>query len=128
MDGAPGTARAYGLVSGAFLTVTQSKNITGVTNPAAGRFCVSLAAGIDPSTTGAVVTPDFEGDDTDFYANAPQAIAELRSNGFGCPAGTLEVQTGVRTESTAADPQGGATFVTAVTNTAANESFFIVVP
>jgi hypothetical protein len=127
-NGAPGTARAYGLVNGT--TVTQSKNITGVTNPFVGKYCVSLAAGIDPSTTGVEVTPDFTIDDTSFSpGNGKQAIVEWASNGFDCPAGTLEVVTGVRTESTAVDPQGGNTFVTQVTNTLSDaEGFFIVVP
>src|SRR5262249_30982177 len=104
-DGAPGTARAYGRVDGT--TVTRSKNITGVTNPFVGRYCVSLAAGIDPSTTGVVVTPDFGNDETTFSpGNGKQAIAEWESSGTGCPAGTLEVITLVREESTAVDPQG----------------------
>jgi hypothetical protein len=126
-NGPPGTARAYGLVVNG-TTVGRSKNITGVTNPFAGTFCISLAAAIDPSATGAVVTPDFTSDDTAFGDNADQAFAEWRSGGLGCPAGTLVVETGVRTVSSAADPQGGAIFVTAVTNTHKNEPFFIVVP
>ncbi len=125
-NGAPGTARAYGLVIGT--TVTRSKNITGVTSPSGGTFCVSLAAGIDPTTTGAVVTPDFTGDSTLFIANGEQTIAEWVSGAPDCPAGTLEVVTGVRHISTAVDPQGGATFVTQVTNNLQNEAFFIVVP
>jgi hypothetical protein len=75
-----------------------------------------------------LVTPDFSFDDTNFIANGDQAIAEWSSAAFGCPAGKLEVDTGVRAISTAADPQGGATFVTEVANTSKNEGFFIVVP
>jgi hypothetical protein len=122
------SARAYGLVSGT--TVTRSKNIAGVTNPGAGTFCVSLAAGIDPLSTGAVVMPDFVGDDTFFGTDASQSFAEWRSvPDLQCPiATTLEIVTGKRTDTTAPDPQGGATFVTHVTNTQINEPFFIVVP
>jgi hypothetical protein len=81
-----------------------------------------------------VVTPDFSGDDTDLEsagsvtAHDRQAIAEWESVPSGCPAGTLAVITGVRSEFGAADPQGGATFVTGVTNVLNNEPFFIVVP
>src|SRR6266851_5611274 len=126
VNGADGTARAYGLVSQAGTSVTRSKNITGVTNPLVGRFCITLAAGIDPATTGAVVTPNIDNDDTDIGDNAAQASAEWRPSANVCPAGTLEVVTYSRTETTAADPQGGATFVTNVKNTLANEGFFIV--
>src|SRR5262249_38884734 len=126
-DGAPGTARAYGLVDGT--TVTRAKNITGVTKPVVGKFCISLAAGINPSTTGAGGPPDLSTHGTGpGPGNGVQTIAELVANGFECPVGTLEVVTGVRTESTAVDPQGGATFVTQVTNPQADEGFFIVVP
>jgi hypothetical protein len=125
-NGAPGTARAYGLVTGT--TLTRSKNITGVTNPFSGFFCITLAAGIDPATTGADVTPDFFNDDTRTGFVASQAIAEWVSGSPDCPAGTLEVRTFKRTVGTAADPQGGASFVTDVSINDANESFFIVVP
>jgi hypothetical protein len=121
-----GTARAYGLVTGT--TVTRSKNITGVTNPDPGFFCITPAAGIDAATTGAVVTPDFSNDDTVSGSFAKQAITEWDSSATDCPTGTLEVQTFRREVTTAADPQGGATFVTDVSIVPANEGFFIVVP
>jgi hypothetical protein len=128
-NGLDGTARAYGLVNGATLTVTRSKNITSVTNPSTGEFCIWLAAGISASTTGAVVTPDFSQDDTQFgTSNGEQTIAELKSSSDDCGANALEVITAVRQVTTAPDPQGGATFVTDVSNVLANEAFFIAVP
>jgi len=127
-NGLDGTARAYGLVL-ADSSVTRSKNVTGVTNPSPGEFCVKLAAGISASTTGAVVTPDFSNDDTSFgVGNGEQAIAEWRSGGEDCGGNSLEVITGTRQVTTAPDPQGGATFVTDVRNVLGNEPFFIVVP
>jgi hypothetical protein len=126
--GAAGTARAYGLVSGT--TVTRSTNITAVTNPHAGIFCITLAAGIDPASTGAVVGPDLATDTTGIGPgdNQDQAIAEWDSSAGNCPAGTLEVVTGTRTITTAPDPQGGATFLTTVSNKPLNQSFFVTVP
>jgi hypothetical protein len=127
--GEDGTARAYGLVNGATLTVTRSKNITSVTDPSTGEFCIWLAAGISASTTGAVVTPDFSQDDTQFgTTNGEQTMAELKSSSDDCGANALEVITAVRQVTTAPDPQGGATFVTDVSNVLANEAFFIAVP
>jgi hypothetical protein len=131
-NGLTGTARAYGFVNGT--TVTRSKNITGVTNPVTGVFCISLAAGIDASSTGAVVTPDIADDATDLQLGVgagntnAQAIVEWEPTANRCPAGALEVETAVREELAAADPQGGATFITGVANVQSNQPFFIVVP
>jgi hypothetical protein len=123
-----GGSRAYGLVSGT--TVTRSTNITTVTNPHAGNFCITLAAGIDPASTGAVVGPDLATDTTVIGGgdNQDQAIAEWESAAAECPPGTLEVVTGTRTITTAPDPQGGATFLTTVSNKLLNQSFFVTVP
>jgi hypothetical protein len=114
-------ARAYGLIQ-TNASVSRSKNITGVTNPSTGTFCLTLGGGIDPSTASAVVTPDYETDGTGFGPNRPQAIAEVRSvNHVDCPAGTLEVLTGYRDVVVS----GGA--VTSVDNVLSNGPFFIVV-
>jgi hypothetical protein len=102
--------------------LTRPKNITGVSNPLAGEYCVSLAAGINAAGTVAVVTPDFANDASDFGANQAQAIAEWRSDGLGCPTGTLVVITGMRTEVT------NGTAVTDVHTTQVNQGFSIVVP
>ena len=114
-------ARAYGLIR-IDTSVSRSKNITGVTNPSSGTFCLTLGGGIDPSTASAVVTPDYETDSTGFGPNRPQGFAEVRSVlDVDCPAGTLEVVTGYRDVVLS----GGA--VTSVDNVQADEPFFIVV-
>ena len=88
--GADGTARAYGSVfaNGTPTTYagTRMKNAT-VTKPAGtGVYCIVLSGGVDPSTTIPVVSTD--------TSNAiPQAIAQIRSSGFGCGAGELAVYT-----------------------------------
>jgi hypothetical protein len=113
--GTPGSARAYGLVSGT--TVTRSKGVVSVTNPSAGDFCITLDPSIASATTGLVATPDFSGDNTGFAATGgpPQTIVEWQSQG-SCPTGTLEVRTGARTWSGTPG------------NTLLNEPFFFVVP
>ena len=112
-------ARAYGHVVGT--AVTRSKNITGVTSPSTGTFCIALGGFINGSTASAVVTPDYDNDSTNSGANSSQAFAEVASSGGNCPAGTLEVLTGYRSVVTG----GGG--VTSVNNNFADEGFFIVV-
>ncbi len=126
IQGAPGTARAYALVH-ANGTFARSRNVTGVTHPQAGYYCIALA-GIDPSQTGLVATPDFKDDSTSVgIGNAKQAFAEWDSGGaIGlCPAGQLSVLTGFRDEVTAGSPDGD---VRQVANTVSDEAFFFVVP
>jgi hypothetical protein len=124
VQGVPGTARAYGRVA-ADGTVTRSKNVAGVTRAFAGHYCIALADGIDPDQTGLLATPDYEGDSTQWAPNGPQAIAEWSSLPGNCPAGQLEVVTGVRSVSTAGSPDGD---VRQVSNTSQDEPFFFVVP
>jgi hypothetical protein len=112
-------ARAYGRIEGT--SVTRSKNITHVTNPNPGLYCITLGGGINAASTGAVVTPDYSSDATVFGANGHQTIAEW-STGGDCPGGQLEVVTGYRSVQTS----GGN--VTSVNNTGENEPFFVVVP
>jgi collagen triple helix repeat protein len=120
-QGIPGTARAYGLVADDG-TLTRSKNVTAVTHPANGVYCIALT-GIDASQTGLIATPDFNDDDTLFGGDAAQTIVEWRSSGGGCPTGQLTVVTGVRTVSTNASGD-----VHTVDNAAVDEGFFFVVP
>lgn len=124
IQGVPGTARAYGLVQG--VTLMRSKGVTGVTNPSVGVFCIALAADIDVSKTGLVVTPYYLGDDTAFAINGSQAIVEWAGQGnYGCAAAQLTVKTGYRSVSTAGSADGD---IRTLTNLFANESFFFVVP
>ena len=108
-NGADGTARAYGRVGGVGLF--RSKNVTGVTNPNVGIFCIALAASIDPSTTGLVAELDYNGDSTD---STHLAHVEWDSVATDCPAGQYEVRTYNITGLTASVPQ--------------NQSFFFIVP
>jgi hypothetical protein len=125
IQGVPGTARAYGLVAPDG-TLTHSKNVTGVTHPSSGRYCIALAA-IDISQTVLLATPDLATDDTGFGGtNGEQTIVEWGSgNGLNCPAGQPEVLTGFRSVSTSGSTDGD---VRTVNNTLANEGFLFVVP
>jgi hypothetical protein len=124
VPGVPGTARAFGLVN----DVGQLSRSTGVTNvdiPSVGVFCLTLAHGIDPGQTGLVATPDSDDDSTKFGDNVDQAFVEWVSGAEDCPAGDLEVRTGIRTISTDGSPDGD---VRTVSTVALDEGFFFVVP
>jgi hypothetical protein len=125
IQGVPGTAHAYGLVAPNG-TLTRSKNVTGVTNPSSGKWCIALA-GIDTSQTVLLTAPDLATDDTGFGGtNGEQTIVEWGSgNGPNCVAGQQEVYTGFRSVSTSGSADGD---VRTVNNTLANEGFLFVVP
>jgi len=128
VQGVPGTARAYGLVAAdGTLNTSRSKNVTQVgTSPGSGVYCIRLAAGIDPATTGVIATVDYFEDDTTFNPNGSQAFVEWYSPTTNdCPAGDLMVMTVVRTVATTGSADGD---VRTVTNTQAPEGFFFVVP
>jgi hypothetical protein len=76
--------------------------VVGVTPWGSGVYCITFAAGIDSTQTGAVVTPDYAHDNTDLsgLTNKPQAIAEFDSEPDDCDVGQLEVLTGVRSVTT----------------------------
>jgi hypothetical protein len=105
--------------------LSRSKNVSGVTHPQTGIYCIKLDAGIDASQTGLVATPNFYEDDTGFsQLSLPrQTIVEWHSSGCGGTA--LEVDTGYQTTSTAGSPDGD---VHALLNVRADEGFFFVVP
>jgi hypothetical protein len=130
-QGSPGTARAYGRVDAGCPSTcpfTRSKNVVQVTHPFGGFggvFCIQLTPDIDASKTGLVVTPDFNGDQTNPGANELQSFAEWDSSAVDCPAGTLEVVTGFRQVDTTGSPDGD---VRTITNQIGNEPFFFVVP
>jgi hypothetical protein len=120
-DGLDGTARAYGLVSRAG-TLTQSKNATVASHTmGSGMYCIAPAAGIDPSTTVLVATPDFSDDQTDFGVQGPQAVVEWHSGSGGCDPGQMEALTGFRS-------QNGSTPVNSVDLKPADEGFSFVIP
>lgn len=91
--GPAGTARAYAVVqptssTAVSLIAAQSSHITGVSEPAAGVYCLAPAAGINPAADTATVSPEIS------YSSgeAPGVIA-LNAQGKGCPTGDFEVQT-----------------------------------
>jgi hypothetical protein len=124
IPGVPGTARAFGLVNDAG-QVSRSTGVTNVDIPSVGVFCLTLAHGIDAGQTGLVATPDSDDDSTKFGDNVDQAFVEWVSGAEDCPAGDLEVRTGIRTISTGGSPDGD---VRTISTVALDEGFFFVVP
>ena len=122
--GPPGAARAYGEVSFAG-TVTRSKNVVSVTNPAGGVFCITVAPSIDTATTGVVVTADYSQDFTGYSPNDRAAIIEFSSDPLDCPAGSFEVVTGYRQPTSTGSIDGD---IRTEDNVPANQGFFFVVP
>jgi hypothetical protein len=84
-----------------------------------------LSRGIDIGQTGLVATPDSDDDSTKLGDNVDQAFVEWVSGAEDCPAGDLEVRTGIRTISTGGSPDAD---VRTITTEALNEGFFFVVP
>ena len=87
---APG-ARAWGWVS-ATGNLAHSKQVTSVTQPDTGVFCIDPAPGIDPNASVMVVGTERGSGVTN--TNADNIThAEWRENASGCPDGTMEVDT-----------------------------------
>jgi len=124
IPGVPGSARAFGLVNDAG-QLSRSTGVTNVAIPSVGVFCLTVAHGIDAGQTGLVATPDSDDDSTKFGDNVDQAFVEWVSGAEDCPAGDLEVRTGIRTISTDGSPDGD---VRTVSTVALDEGFFFVVP
>jgi Collagen triple helix repeat (20 copies) len=98
--GVAGVARAWGLVSSAGTPERGDTNVVSVSHTlSSGIYCIKLVSSINPNTAVVVATPDNASDFTGFFANADQAIVEFKSSGADCGAGTLEVITGIRYES-----------------------------
>jgi len=95
VEGDPGEA-AFGRAFATVLSVTppefhgNTKNVTAVTRPAGepvGVYCLTLAAGISPVDTHAVVSPEWS-------ASTGSDLSVFASNEVDdCPQGTLEVRT-----------------------------------
>jgi hypothetical protein len=124
IQGVPGTARAFGLVNDAG-ALSRSANVANVDIPKEGVFCLALAPGIGIGQTGLVATLDGDDDSTKFGDNVDQAFVEWVSGAEDCPAGELEVRTGIRTISTDGSPDAD---VRTVSTVALDEGFFFVVP
>lgn len=100
--GDPAPARAYGYAHGNN-QFSKSKNVVDISNPATGKYCIQLAAGIDPVTAVVIATPDFGNGQTTGPSgsnnNADQAIIEADSRNDDCggnAGGKLEVDTFVQ--------------------------------
>ena len=79
-------ARAYASVA-SDTTLVGAKNITQVSNPDPGFYCLTLGGGIDASTATAVATPNFSNDATQWTINGPQSIVEVSGLHSVCPSG-----------------------------------------
>jgi Collagen triple helix repeat (20 copies) len=93
-QGPAGTARAFAVVQPTSATVAtliagQTSNITSVSEPKEGVFCLTPAAGIFPSTTTATVSPEVAYSS----AGAPIGIAAVNAKRPDCPTGQFEVET-----------------------------------
>lgn len=98
-QGSPGTARAYAVVqpisaTQAALVAGQSSNITAVTETSVsssngGVYCLMPAAGINPASDTAAVSPEVSYDNG---RSGPGAVA-LDVKASDCPSGSFEVQT-----------------------------------
>jgi hypothetical protein len=81
--GAPGIARAYAVVkTDVTFDAARTKNFTAVSRLSTGLYCLTPAAGIDPSTLSAVVSPEWGGSlgadlQAYVYANAPECAGQF---------------------------------------------------
>lgn len=118
---------AYGRVDpGGGLTNTQ--NVTGVSRPDVGVYCITPAAGIDPAASVLVVTSDNEQNGTNPGPAAENvSVVEWDSQVDACPAGTLEVNTFVY-DGDAVDNDGGAANSQGDDLAPNNEAFSFAIP
>ncbi len=103
--GRPGTARAYAMVTpgsdpltsgdNASLLPGRLKNVTAVAGPSetfvSGLYCLTLGAGINPSTTAPVASPEASG--TRLIDRDDAIVLIDRSSSANCPAGRVAVWT-----------------------------------
>lgn len=97
---------AYGRVDPAG-TLSNGRNVTSVSRPDAGVYCITLAAGLDPATSVLLVTPDNQQNGTSPAAENA-SVVEWDSQVDGCPAATLEVNTFVYDGDPVDNDAGGA--------------------
>jgi hypothetical protein len=116
---------AYGRVD-AGGGLTNARNVTGVSRPDVGVYCITLAAGIDPATAVLLVTSDNQQNGTSPAAENV-SVVEWDSQVDGCPAGTLEVNTFVY-DGDPVDGDAGAADTPGDDLVANNEAFSFAVP
>lgn len=96
-QGTPGLplARAFAVVqpasaTQAMLIAAQTSNVTSVTEPQPGVYCLAPAAGISPTADTAVVSPEVS---YDVGKSGAGVVALNAQPGSSCPAGSFEVET-----------------------------------
>jgi hypothetical protein len=94
--------------SEAILVPNQVSNFTGVSEPKAGVYCLTPAAGIPTVDAAVTVTPE-----TSYSATGKPGIVALNAKASDCPAGNFEVQTYAPTEA-AGEPKSGYAFTVLV--------------
>lgn len=87
--GPSGTARAFAVVQpGGHLVGGQSANVTGVSNPATGIYCLSVSAGINSAGDTAAVAPEVS-----YSSGEAPGVVALNAQRKNCPAADFEVET-----------------------------------
>jgi hypothetical protein len=96
--GPAGTARAYAVVqptvvqptapTAATLIPGQTSHITSVSEPSAGIYCLTPAAGIYPAADTAAVSPE-----VGYSSSGKPGVIALNAKGTDCPSGNFEVET-----------------------------------
>jgi hypothetical protein len=118
-QGAPGTPRAYATVTSAGgLVAARSRGVAGVSKPAGaavGSYCISLAAGIDPSGVSPVANADLADP-----ATSSKDYAQVDTSGADC-GGKLEVVTRHLSIDTTTNP-------VSIASHRSDEGFTLVVP
>jgi len=88
--GPAGTARAYAVIKPSTEVVpAQSSNITGVSSPKAGVYCVTPASPINPGADSAAVSAEVSYS----ASEAPGLVALNAQRKNGCPGSAFEVDT-----------------------------------
>jgi hypothetical protein len=120
-------ARAYGVVgSTGTLNTSRSKNITSVSHPTNGIYCLTIGGGITLASVAPVLSSDYNGNDT-IPSNANVALTEWDSSNTNCPSGTLEVRTYDYNGDQTDDDNGGGD-QTGDQLSLSNEPFQVVIP
>ena len=118
-------ARAYARVDfdGA---LTRSKNVTSVTHPQTGVYCITLGGGINPASAVVIAGLDYSNNPTnDSIENTP--LVEWDAFGSACPSGKLAVYTYIY-DGDATDNVVGNTNLTGDNLALNDQSFVFVVP
>jgi hypothetical protein len=106
-------------------TLLRQKNVTAVTNPFEGVYCVDPGSGIDPTTAVLLVGEDFTFGGTGHSIDNVSHVEWNSSGAVGCPAGTMQVLTFVGDGNPAS---GGETDFGGFDLTPVNQGFTFVIP